>query len=161
MSNRRALTTGREQVEFGTIDIRAHIEHAEDGVKEVVVAELLPRFRADTGDIEKRCPAITRRGPEHHRDMLLRVRSEHVGHAMEIDAAFAKGLAVIRDIEHRGVEAPGGIFENVDRLRQNAVRVENRVVIGVDDLLLRTGLKLVRVASRRKAAIVLRVALEV
>lgn len=82
-----------------------------------------------------------RRGPEQHGDMGLFGWGQGIGEAMEVNSVFTQRFSVVGKIEHGCVGILG--FEQVDDLAEDIVRINDSVVIGVDDGLLRAVLNVV------------------
>ena len=61
---------------------------------------------------------------------------DQVGRAVQVQAAFAGGFAVVGDVEERGIGGAVGL-QRGSRLDYDVRRVEDGVVVGVDDLLAR------------------------
>jgi signal transduction histidine kinase len=93
------------QVQRRVVRPGLHIQHAQQRMKQVVMADR----GCDTGTqarlIDVEAAAKPGRQPHHQRHTRLNLRGNCVRHAVQVQATFAERLAVIRHIQHGSVVA--------------------------------------------------------
>jgi hypothetical protein len=90
--------------------------------------------------------------PPHHGYTGLFVGGNGLRQPVQEESFFTQGLAMIRDIYHRGIETLLLRLEIGDSLAQHMVGIENGIVIGIDDALAITAPQLAGVAGGLEAA---------
>jgi hypothetical protein len=111
-----------------------HVQQAQHGVEQVVVRRGLGQrgARRQARSTAARCGEAGRQ-PHHHRHLLLQVGRDGVGQAVQEQVVLAQRLAVVGDVEQRAVERAGAGLQ-LRSAGQHVVGVQQRVVVGVDDL---------------------------
>ena len=90
---------------------------------------------AKTGLIDAKRITHRRRQPYDHRHMDLRFWRNRVRHAVKIHEVFAEAFAMIGYVKHSGINAvTGRAGKHADEPRQNMVRIDERIIVGVDDV---------------------------
>ena len=85
-----------------------------------------------------------RGNPDKGGNVFLHIGGGVIRHAVQEEAVFAKRFAMVGSVNQNGVVFISQGFENIDGLLQKDVAVVNRIVIGVNQLLRRTEVKLGR-----------------
>jgi len=99
------------------------------------------------------------RKPHHQGHPFLFRRRDGIGQA-EIQMFLPEGLSVIRNVNQAGVVRSAAL-QQVDRASEDMIGIEDRVVIGIDQRLVRTTGKVGGVAGRAPFAVIREVTLVV
>ncbi len=115
---------GMEDVQPRLVQAGLDLEQPEHRVEQVVVAQVrLAALALQAVALDAQVGQGLLAEPHQHRHMGLRLRRQGVGRGVQVQAVFAEGLAMVGDVQHRGVEAFLVVLEQLDDPGQEVVGV--------------------------------------